>query len=353
MNAQSLIRVAALLLTTALAACSNDEADKQRYLQSGNEFFEQKKYQEAVVQYRNAIAIDERLGEARYKLAESYAALGDGTNAFRHYVRAADLLPDNNEVQMKAATALAMAGQFDDAKARVQRVLDSDPRNAAAHVLLGNILAGLRDLDGAVAQVEEAIQVDPTRGVSYSSLGALRLAQGQREAARAAFDKAVAVDPSSVEARMALAVFQLQVGETVDAEKTVRAALELDPQHALANRAMVSLLAISGRAGEAEPYVKAFVASLRPNRAAFILADYYVAIKREADAKALLQPLTERDATSAEAHLRLARLEYPADRAAAHRRLDGVLSKNPEQVDALLTKGAWLLAEGNPAEALK
>ena len=64
MNAQSLIRVAALVLTTALAACSDVEADKQRYLQSGNEFFGQKKYQAAVVEYRNAIALDERFGAA-------------------------------------------------------------------------------------------------------------------------------------------------------------------------------------------------------------------------------------------------------------------------------------------------
>ena len=353
MNVQSLIRVAALVLTTALAACSDVEADKQRYLQSGNEFFEQKKYQEAVVEYRNAIALDERFGEARYKLAESYVALGDAGNAFRHYVRAADLLPDNNEVQLKAATLLLLAGQFDDAKTRVQRVVDADPSNAQAHVLLGNILAGMRDLDGAVSQVEEAIQVDPNRGASYSSLGALRLAQGEREAARAAFDKAVAVDPASVDARMALAVFQLQVGETADAEKTVRAALDLDPRHALANRAMFTLLLVSGRAPEGESYLKAFVASLPPDRAAFTLADYYVAMKRDADATALLQPLTGRDSTSTEAHLRLARIEYAADPTAAHRRLDGVLSKSPQHVDARLTKGRWLLAEGKPAEALE
>jgi tetratricopeptide (TPR) repeat protein len=353
MNAIGVIRVVALLLTTAVAACSNDDADKQRYLQSGNEFFEQKKYLEAVVQYRNAIAIDERLGEARYKLAESYAALGDGANAFRHYVRAADLLPDDSDVQLKAATLLLLAGQFDDAKTRVQRVLDADPRNVQAHILLGNILAGMRDLDGAVAQVEEAIQVDPSRGASYSSLGALRLAQGERAAARAAFDKAVAVDPSSVDARMALAVFQLQVGDTADAEKTVRDALALDAQHPLANRAMFALLLASGRAAEGEPYLKAFVASLPSARAAFTLADYYVAMKRNGDATALLQPLTERDATSAEANLRLARIEYATDPAAAHQRLDGVLAKSPQHVDALLTKGSWLLAEGKPAEALQ
>jgi tetratricopeptide (TPR) repeat protein len=218
---------------------------------------------------------------------------------------------------------------------------------------LGNILARMRDLDAAVSQVEEAIQLDPSRGATYSGLGALRLAQGEREAARAAFSKAVEVDPKSVEARMALAVFQLQVGEPGDAEKTLRAALEIDPRHALANRTMSALYLGSGRAPEAEKYLKAFVESSQSDRAWFTLADYYVLMKRDADARAMLQPLTERDATSVDAHIRLARIEYAADREAAHRRIDGVLSKTPQHVDALLTKARWLLAEGKPADALE
>ena len=342
----------AALLVVSIAACSNTEADKQRYLESGNQFFEQKKYQEAVVEYRNAIRLDERLGDARYKLAEAYAALGDARNAFREYVRAADLLPDNVDAQLKAATVLSLAGQFEDAKTRIQRVLDKDPRNVQAHVLLGNVLAGLRDIDAAVSQVEEAIQVDPSRGSSYTSLGALRLAQGERDAARAAFAKAVEVDPKSVDARLALAMFELQIGEAAAAEQTLNAALTLDPTHALANRAMASLYLVSGRPAEAERFIKAFVDASPSDRASFALADYYVAMRRDADAKAVLLPLTEREGTSSDAQVRLARIDYAADRAAAHRRVDGVLSTRPQHVDALLTKSRWLLAEGKTADSL-
>jgi tetratricopeptide (TPR) repeat protein len=341
-----------LALTIALTACSNPEADKQRYYESGNQFFEQKKYQEAIVEYRNALRADEMFGEARYRLAESYAAVGDAQNAYRQYIRAADLLPDNVDAQMRAATVLAVSRQFDDAKTRVQRVLDKEPNHVEAHVLLGTIMAGMRDLDAAITQVEEAIQIDPSRGATYSSLGALQLAQGDRDAARAAFARAVEIDPKSVDARMALALFQLQTGEAVAAEETLKGALALAPMHAMANRTMAVLYLASNRAPEAERYLKAFVDGSGSDRAAFALADYYVGLNRPDAARAVLQPMAEREATAADAEVRLARIDYTADKAAAYRRIDAVIAKRPQHADAMITKARWLLADGKPNDAL-
>ena len=63
---------------------------------------------------------------------------GDARNAFREYVRAADLLPDNVDAQVKAAAMLLMARQFEDAKARAQKALAKDPKNVQAQIMLGN-----------------------------------------------------------------------------------------------------------------------------------------------------------------------------------------------------------------------
>ena len=348
------IRSAVLLVLCLLgvSACSDPEADKQRYFTSGNTFFEQKKYAEAIVEYRNALRVDNRFGDARFKLAEAYAATGDVRNAFQEYVRAADLLPDNVDAQLKATGMLAMAGRFEDAKTRIQKVLEKQPQNVEAQILLGNILAGMKDIGGAIAQIEEAIQIEPGRGQSYSNLGVLRMAQGDREAARAAFDKAVEVDPKSVQARLALAMFQLQTGEATGAEQTLRSALELDPKDAMTNRAMFALLLATKRVQEAEPYLKAYVEVNGTAQATMLLADYYVALRRYDDAKAVLAPLTKQQASAADAEMRIAQIEYPTDRAAAHARLDGVLTKMPQNAPALVIKGAWLLAEGKRDEAL-
>src|SRR5262245_4280665 len=127
---------AGMLAVAALtSACSNPEVDKQRYLESGNRYAAQQKYAEAIIEYRNAIVADARFGEARYKLAQAYEANKDLPNAAREYIRAADLLPDNADVQLKAATALMLGRQWEDARARVQRVIDKDSRNVQAQIL--------------------------------------------------------------------------------------------------------------------------------------------------------------------------------------------------------------------------
>lgn len=339
-------------LALGLAGCSNPEADKQRYFESGNKYSDEKKYAEAIVEYRNAIGIDQRFGEARYRLGQAYEASGDLPNAAREYIRAADLLPDNVDAQIKAATGLTLGGQFEDARTRIQRVLDKDPRNVQAQILLGNILAGLKDITGAVAQIEEAIQIEPSRGASYTNLGVLRLAQGDRDAARAAFDRAVSVDPKSVDARLALAMFQLQTGEAAAAEQTLKGALEIDPKHAVGNRAMAALYLASNRAPEAEPYMKAFAAAVPSSQSTFMLADYYATTGRFDEAKAQLQPLAEQDATAADAQARLAQLEYATDRASAVARIDGVLTRKPDHVPALMLKSRWLLVDGKTNDAL-
>lgn len=349
----SILRVAgstALLLT--LTACANPEADRQRYLDSGDRFLAENRIQEAVVEYRNAVRADNRHGESRLKLAEALVRAGEPRRAIREFVRAADLLPDNLDAQVKAATYLSLAGQFEDAKTRLQRVLDREPTNVDAQVLMGNALAGLKDLTGAVAQIEEAIQVDPSRGLSYSNLGLLRIAQGDRDAAAAAFLKAVEVDPKSVGAHLALATFRMQTGDAAGAESSLKSALSLEPGHALGNRALAALYLASNRAADAEAPLRT-VAAAGGAAAKLALADYYIRMGRKDDARGVLTPMVGDAATFGDAQSRLAQILYAdGDRTQAHALVDEILVKSPNNATVLVIKSRWLMTEGRREEAL-
>src|SRR5438067_76245 len=106
----------------AVSACAKDpEVAKREYVQKGDQYVAQKKYKEAVIEYRNAVQQDARFGDARFKLAETYAQLGEIQNAFGEYIRAADLMPNNALAQVKAANMLLLARQFEDAKMRADK----------------------------------------------------------------------------------------------------------------------------------------------------------------------------------------------------------------------------------------
>ena len=115
MQTNSLPRVLVAIVFTALigSACSKDtQAVKRRYVQSGDEYVAQGKFAEAVVQYRNAIKIDARDGDTRYKLAGTLVKAGTPNLAYGEYLRAADLLPTNADAQVSAGSMCLMAGQY-------------------------------------------------------------------------------------------------------------------------------------------------------------------------------------------------------------------------------------------------
>src|SRR5687767_9754084 len=107
MTHKILVRLSAAAAVLALSGCSQDtDVAKREAVRKGDEFVQQQKLNEAVIEYRNAIQQDSLYGEARLKLADAYSSLGDAQNAVREYIRAADLLPDRADVQLKAATVL-------------------------------------------------------------------------------------------------------------------------------------------------------------------------------------------------------------------------------------------------------
>src|SRR5678816_4174100 len=107
-----------LLLTAVFAAftiaCSKDpEVAKREYVRSGDAYVAKKLYKEAVVEYRNAVQRDPRFGEARAKLADAYFQTGEVENAFREYIRAADLLPNDVTAQLKAGEMLLVGKRYE------------------------------------------------------------------------------------------------------------------------------------------------------------------------------------------------------------------------------------------------
>ena len=107
---------------------------KQRFLEGGDRSFKAGDFREAVIEYRNAVQIDAQSGAARLGLARSHERLGDWERALAEYVRAADLLQDDHELQIVAGHYLLRARRFDEAKARADAVLTKVPEHFEAHV---------------------------------------------------------------------------------------------------------------------------------------------------------------------------------------------------------------------------
>lgn len=333
------------------ASCGRRSVDE--HFRKANEYADQSRLQEAIIEYRAAIQADPQRGDIRTKLADAYMRVPDGSAALKEYVRAADLLPNDVTAQIKAGNLLLLASSFEDAKARARKALALDSKNSNAQILLGNAMAGLKDLDGAVAEYQEAIALNPAQDTAYVNIGAVQFVRGQRAEAEATFKKAIEATPKSAASRLALANFLWATGRTAEAEQVFKEALALDPSDASANRALGTFYIASNRTSEAEPYFQAIAKKANTPAAAIGLSDYYVFSHRFDEARKILTDLASKDDPHAAAATRLAAIEAAqGNRAVALSKLREVLDKHPKETAPRLLSARLLLIDGKRDEAL-
>ncbi len=349
----------ALIATVGLAAalavgCTQDpDASKRAHFERGNAYFAKAQYAEAILEYRNAIKIDTKFGDARFKLAESYAASNDMRNAYGEYIRAADLSPDNEDAQLKTGNLLLVAGRFTDARQRARVVLERNPKSLPGLVLLGNALAGMKDLENAVAVTERAIQLAPERSGTYTNLGALRLASGDLALAEEAFRKAVTLAPASVPARMALAHFLHRTARDAEATALFDRILRDAPRDVKANRAAAAFFLDVKKPLRAEQCYRNVAGELKDDVSFLILADFYARYGREDESLRVLRTLAVKDSAYSLATGRIALIEYRrGNRVQAFTLLGDVLRRDPRNVEALVMQTRLMINEQRYEEAL-
>ena len=330
------------------AGCSKSAdtfyAEGTRFRQSG-------KRAEAVIAYGNALQREPTRADAQLALADTLLEMGDASRGLNELIKAADLLPARNDLQVRIGSILLLGGRFDEARLRAERVLAREPALVDALVLRANALAGLSRIDAAIEQVEQAITLEPKAGL-YTNLGTLQQLAGSAREAEASFRRAISLDPKSVTASLALANFQWSAGRMADAEAQFRHAYALDPAHPLVARALVTFYVATGKLPQAEPYLIAWTKAGGGPTSKLALAAYYARLDRVADAETVLNGLAQIPSRWAVARARIAALRLQQGKPSEALAIaDEVLAKQAGQVEALVTRTRALLALGRPDDA--
>lgn len=351
------LRMTTVVAAIACLAVSCGRKDpavaKVEHLNRGDAFAKEKKYHEAVVEYRSALAVDPKYGKAFVGLGESYAQLGDTRNSMGSYARAADLLPDDVDVLVKTGTMHLLLREYVDAQTRAEQALARDPRNLVALILRANALAGLMEVDKAIQEIQDAIQLEPGRAELYANLGSIQANRGKDAEAEAAFKQAVTVDPKSPRAYAALGNFYWSVKRSKDAEQAFLKAVELEPTDLMSNKILATFYVANDRVAESEKFLKV-VADLSGDLDDRLRqADFLVLHGQIDDGIAVLKTVAEKPEGFGPATTRIAGAEYSQGHVQeGHRLLDEVLKQNANDAGALLLQAHFHLLENRPADAV-
>src|SRR5260370_8476703 len=109
-------------------SCHMDRgAQKQIYFQSGMEYLQRSRYPEAIIQFQNAIQIDNRFASAHYQLAQCYLRRGEWQDAQKELLTTVELDPRNSQAQLDLGRFLFQVGQFQRPKAPAHLLLTDSP----------------------------------------------------------------------------------------------------------------------------------------------------------------------------------------------------------------------------------
>jgi tetratricopeptide (TPR) repeat protein len=325
---------------------------KEDFVASGDAYMQRNQYPEAIIEYLNAVNLDPSYGKARTALARAYLHEGQLAKAIDESVQAADLQHAPADAQLQAISLLLKARRFADAKSRAQRFLDHDPTNLTAQIAKATAVAEI-DLEEGLFEIEPATRLDSANQPGSVLVDPLRDAHPRFLEAEVEFTRAVTLKPSSVDALQALAAFYWKTGRLAAAESSLRRAVDANPAHLPSRRSLAAFLVSVGRAAEAETPLRQIADSTRNSDAQLALADYYVSQGRIAEAQSILERLAQTVGGVVAAKVRLARIRYAQGPVSlAHRTLSEVLARDPNNLDALLLRAQFLIAERDVARAV-
>jgi len=347
--------VVVCLLGALLTGCSRDpNVRKQKYLESGQRYYDKGQYREAEIQFQNAIQVDPRFADAHYKLAQAALKLQQWPTAYQELSTTVQLRPDDYQAHLDMANLLILGRQFNDAKEHLDLLAQKWPDKPDVYVARANYDAGTNNITGALADMQKALQLDPGRSDSYLNLALLQMRGQQWDTAEASFKKAVELSPKSTNALVALGNFFQTRGRYPEAEQTFRRAIETAADDPSPRLSLASLYMAENKPGQAEEFLRQSKKDFPNDSVGYrMLGDFYFAnnqLDKATDEYAALYRDHAKDMMVKRNYIQLLILKGRIDDA---RKLnDEIVKAKPDDEDARVFRGEIELASGKVSDAI-
>jgi len=299
------VRVLACLIALAALACQNDAERAAEHAKKGNALLEEKKWDEAVIEFKNATQLLPNDAAAHYGLAKAYLGRKEPRNAYWELEETVRLNPNDVQARIDHGEFLLFgrSEELEKAVASGDAIIAADPKRWEGYALKGRALAALGRHEEAGEAFEGGVKIAPDQA-SVVLLWANHLKQtGKLEAAEAAYKRLAELAPGFATAAALGGFYASSPGRDADAEAAYRKALEVakPEEMVFATTVLANFLASRQRGAEAEDVLKAAIAA-KPDSVDLIyaLAAFYGQQGRKDEADRMIEQATSAQPEKAE-----------------------------------------------------
>ena len=344
-----------LAAVISLAGCTNPEKAKAAHLQKGEAYLKDSKFQEASLEFRNAIQIDDKLAAAHWGLARAFEGLERFPEMIDELRKTISLDKDNLDARIKLgnyylAGSRNRADIIAEADRLAKEVLAKDDKSIEGHILMGSVLFAQQQKDKAFEELNKALQIDPNRVESYLSMAKFHTAAREPEKAEELYKRAISINGNSSVAYTEYGKFLAQQNRQPEAEAALKKAVEVGPTDRTARFVLSSYYLVNRQFDKAEESYKALAAldQSKPENQA-VLGDFYSAVGRTDDAIKIYQDLLATSPDYTQARYRLAEmLLMKGDTQGASAQVDAAFKKDQHDRQALLLRARMKAQKGQP-----
>jgi tetratricopeptide (TPR) repeat protein len=348
-----------LLAAIILSGCTNPEKAKAEHLSKGEAYLTESKFQEASLEFRNAIQIDDQFAAAHWGLARAYEGLQRFPEMFDELRKTATLDKGHLESRIKLgnyyiAFSRGKVEVIAEAERLAKEVLEKNPDHIEGHILMGSVLFAQNQAEKAFAELNRAIELDPKRVDSYLSLARYYIATKDLTRAEELYRKAISINADSSLAHTEFGRFLLRNNRAAEGEAELKKAVEVGPSDRSARLVLASYYLVTKQLDKAEENYKA-LSELDKNKpeGPVVLADFYAATNRFDDAIKIYQDVLTTSPDYLAGRYRLAEIMLRrGDTQGASAQIDEALKKDAKDRQALLLR-ARVRAHGGQADGLK
>jgi len=243
------------VLAVSLASCGGAEDRKEKYLEKGKIFLEEKNYKKARVEFKNVLQIDPKYAEAYFYMGKLEEENREPIKAVSNYKKALDLYPKHTESKIKLAKIFVIVGTDEyiaEAKKLLAEINAELPKNIEANLISATIEYKVGSKSKATKELETLVANHPNLVDGISLLSTIYIVKGEDSKAIELLHNGVVNNPESISLLISLSKLLVKNKNYLEAEKYLKQVISIEPEKYSYQMLLSSFYVVSKQLDKAE-----------------------------------------------------------------------------------------------------
>lgn len=219
----------ALLLFFAVLGCQSQSEKKEAYYEKASAYFNEKSYNKAAIELKNALQLDPEYIEAYELMAQTMYKLGKIPDAIRIYNRILQLDPDHIKANIEIASFLLLSQKTEQAMEKVNFVLEKEPDNIAALRAKAKIFLIKKYPQKAKELYEKILTLEPSNIPALQNMAKIYAMDKKYGQAEELLLKTVELKPKSLKVRRFIIDYYISRNDLENVELHLNQAIKENP----------------------------------------------------------------------------------------------------------------------------